>query len=151
MVFGHVPSGVAALAACVDGTDQVMVASSFTAGVSMVPPLVSFAAQNSSTTWPQLRRAVRIGVSVLAAEQEVLCRRLGSKDRSRRWQGVELVRAPNGSLLIAGAVLHLDCSVEAEHPAGDHGIVLLRIHAHGVGADTEPLLFHRSRFRSVTR
>jgi flavin reductase (DIM6/NTAB) family NADH-FMN oxidoreductase RutF len=63
--FGRFPSGIAALCAQIDGTPNGIVASSFTVGVSMEPPLVMFAVQNTSRTWPVLRGADRIGVSIL--------------------------------------------------------------------------------------
>ncbi|WP_077222875.1 flavin reductase [Rathayibacter sp. VKM Ac-2630] len=59
--FGLHPSGVAALIAQVDGIPVVLVASSFTVGVSADPPLVSVAVQRTSTSWPLLRRARSIG------------------------------------------------------------------------------------------
>ncbi|MGX9899904.1 flavin reductase [Arthrobacter sp. SA17] len=75
-VFGQYPSGVAALCGVVDGSPEGIVASTFTVGVSLDPPLVLFAAQNSSLTWPLLRRRGRIGVSVLAAGQGTCAGRL---------------------------------------------------------------------------
>ena len=48
--FGRFPSGIAALCAEIDGAPQGIVASSFTVGVSMDPPLVMFAVQNASRT-----------------------------------------------------------------------------------------------------
>lgn len=68
-VFGRFPTGVTAVCAEVDGAPVGMAASSFTS-VSLSPPLVSVCVQNSSQTWPVLRRARRIGVSVLSEEHE---------------------------------------------------------------------------------
>ena len=68
-VFGAFPTGVTALAALVDGEPVGMAASSFVA-VSLDPPLVSFCPAISSKTWPRLRRAARLGISVLGGAQE---------------------------------------------------------------------------------
>src|SRR3546814_10232670 len=60
--FALYPSGIAALAAQTDGADHVIIAASFSVGISLDPPLVAFAVQRESTTWPQLCRAGMIGV-----------------------------------------------------------------------------------------
>ena len=77
------PTGVVALAGLADGVPEVMVSSSFGVGISWEPALVSFSAQNSSRTWPRLRRAGAIGVSLLAADQTPLCRQLASREGDR--------------------------------------------------------------------
>lgn len=148
--FAHYPSGVAALAATVDGVDSVLVASSFTVGVSLEPPLVMFAVQKSSTTWPVLRKAERIGVSVLGDDQGGLCRQLSSKQREARFDGVSLDRLPGEGILFSGAAVVLECTIYAEHPAGDHDIVVLEVHSMEARSLTDPLVFHGSRFRRLT-
>ncbi|MEU3617924.1 flavin reductase family protein [Streptomyces sp. NPDC006872] len=147
--FAHYPSGVAALAATVDGEDHVLVASSFTVGVSLDPALVLFAVQRTSTTWPLLRRASRIGISVLSQEQGELCRRLADKNRSTRWNGVAVDRRESGALIVEASSLSFECTIHAEHPAGDHEVVVLEIASFAADSRLDPLVFHGSRFRAI--
>jgi flavin reductase (DIM6/NTAB) family NADH-FMN oxidoreductase RutF len=144
--FALFPSGVACIGAVVDGTKEALVASSFTVGVSLEPPLVSFAVQNSSTTWPRLRDAERIGVSVMASDHEDACRRIASKDRARRFDGVDTHIAESGALLLMGSPVWLECRVYSEVPAGDHHLVLLEVDGLGLNPELNPLIFHRSSF-----
>ena len=132
--FGHFPSGVVALAATVGGSDAVLVASSFTVGVSLEPPLVMFAVQKSSSTWPTLRQAGRIGVSVLGNRHGALCRQLSGKDKAARFVGVPLERTDGGAILVDGSAVRLECSIHAEYPAGDHDIVVLEVLAAEAGS-----------------
>lgn len=147
--FGRFPSGVAAMVAQVDGKKQALIASSFTVGVSLDPTLVMFAVQKSSSTWPMLSRAERIGISILSDTQAKLCRQLASKDKSQRFAGVNTETAVNGAVRIRDAALWLDCSVYAIYPAGDHDVVLCEVHTMHADEDLEPLVFQDSRFRQL--
>lgn len=145
--YGCFPSGVAAVCAVIDDVPVGMAASSFTS-VSMTPPLVSVCIQDSSTTWPRLRGATRLGVSVLAADHDAACRSLSAK-HGDRFAGVDWEPTSDGAVFVHGATAWLDCTVDAELPAGDHGIVLLRIHALRAEPAAAPLVFHGSRFRTL--
>lgn len=147
--FGHFPSGIAALAAEVDGERQILIASSFTVGVSMEPPLVMFAVQKSSSTWPVLSRANHIGISILGGDHAGLCRQLASKDKANRFVGVQTETTDGGAVLISGSSIWLECSIYSQHEAGDHDIIIFEVHALYTDKATEPLVFHGSRFRRL--
>ena len=146
-VFGAFPSGVTAIAALADGAPAGLAASSFTS-VSLDPPLVSVCVAHSSTTWPVLRDRTRLGVSVLGAHQEQACRRLAARDGDR-FASLDWRATPDGAVLIEGASAWLDCSVEQVIRAGDHDIVLLRVHELDADPAVPPLVFHASGFRRL--
>lgn len=148
-VYSSFPSGVAALITD-DGTGpRGIVASAFTVGVSIDPPLVSCAIQRSSTTWPAMEDQERIGVSILGAGQESFARQIGGSDRARRFAGVPLRRTGSSARFIAGSPSWLECSVYDAHPAGDHTIVLLEVHGLGADLSVPPLVFHASAFHGL--
>ncbi|QSE90532.1 flavin reductase family protein [Rhodococcus pseudokoreensis] len=146
--FGCFPSGVVALTAVIDGEPVGLAASSFTS-VSLEPPLISVCIASTSTTWPRLRQAPRIGVSVLGEGHGSACRQLSSKTGDR-FAGVDLEVTDEGAAFVDGATALFDCSIETEIPAGDHDVVLMRIHALHSDTDTSPLVFHGSKFRTLT-
>ncbi|TCK26722.1 flavin reductase family protein [Pseudonocardia endophytica] len=146
-VFGCFPSGVTAVCADVDGAPVGMAASSFTS-VSVGPPLVSVCVQNSSETWPRLRTADRIGLSVLSDGQDGVCRSLSTKNGDR-FAGVRWTCSADGSIFIEGAAAMLDCTLYGEMPAGDHAIALLQIRQVHAEVGVAPLVFHGSRFRRL--
>jgi len=145
--FGAFPTGVVAVAAEVDGARVGMAASSFTS-VSLEPALVSFSIANTSATWRALRRAPRLGLSVLADHHDQVCRQLAGP-ASSRFDGLSLHCTAEGAVLIEDAVATFDCSIDREVGAGDHTVVLLQLHAvcdHGAAS---PLVFHRSGFGRI--
>ncbi|WP_306205373.1 flavin reductase family protein [Actinoplanes sp. RD1] len=147
--FACFPSGVVALAAEVDGVPEVMVASSFATGISLEPPLVAFAAQRTSATWPRLARATRIGISVLGDAHSTTCRQLAARDRARRFDGVAHTRLASGAVVLHDAAATLECTVHRIVPAGDHDLVLLEPIALGTDRSVLPLIFHHSALRSL--
>ena len=54
-----------------------------------------------------------------------------------------------GAVLLHGAGAWLECSVEQVFPAGDHGIVLMRLRALTLHEGVEPLVFAQSAFRRL--
>jgi flavin reductase (DIM6/NTAB) family NADH-FMN oxidoreductase RutF len=124
-----------------------MVASSFTS-VSLDPPLVSICVNRTSTTWPILRRASRLGVSVLAEDHGQVARALAGRSGDRfdkmQWEAM-----PSDAVLVHGSTLWLECRLERTMTAGDHDIVLLEVHGLRTDPDVSPLVFHGSSFRRL--
>lgn len=148
--FGAFPSGVVAVAAEVDGVLTGLAASSFTS-VSLDPPLVSFSIARTSKTWPDLRRAPRLGVTVLADHHGIVCRQLAGAVEDR-FTDVPVSVTDQGAVTINGGLTLFDTSIYREVEAGDHTIVLLEVH--GIDHDAalpapRPLVFHRSGFQRL--
>jgi flavin reductase (DIM6/NTAB) family NADH-FMN oxidoreductase RutF len=145
--FGIFPTGVVAVAAEVDGGLIGLAASSFTS-VSLDPPLVSVSLATSSRTWPDLRRAGHLGVTVLADHHDVVCRQLAGPVE-HRFDEIDHTVTEHGAVTLDDGLAQFDCTIYKEVEAGDHILVLLELHAvehvdhNAAGA---PLVFHRSGF-----
>lgn len=142
--FGIFPSGVVAVAAEVDGRLTGLAASSFTS-VSLDPPLVSFSVATTSKTWPDLRRASHLGVTILADHHGEVCRQLAGPVETR-FEGVAVNASDEGAVTLDEGLARFDCTVYREVEAGDHVIVLLELHAVEHPEAGSPLIFHRSGF-----
>jgi flavin reductase (DIM6/NTAB) family NADH-FMN oxidoreductase RutF len=145
--FACFPSGVTAVCGLVDGEPVGMAASSFTS-VSLDPPLVLVCVANTSSTWTRLRSLDRLGVSVLSADHDLACRQLASRD-AERFADLDWSATADGAIILGGASAWLECEVEQEVGAGDHKVVLLRIHTLEADPSVDPLVFHGSQFRRL--
>lgn len=145
-ILGRFATGVVAITAIEPATGHPngLAANTFTS-VSLDPPLVSFCVAHTSTTWPKLRWAERFGINVLSSAQRDVCMRLASKG-GEKFAGLEWTTSPGGTPVIDGTLVWLECSVEAEHVAGDHKIVVARVHRLDRHHDGEPLVFYQSAY-----
>ncbi len=91
--------------------------------VSLEPPLVSFSPARSSLTWTRMRRAGRFGVSVLGRQHERFAKR-ATAPGADRFAGLDWKLGPSGVPLLTDALATIECEIVAEHPTGDHWIVV---------------------------
>jgi flavin reductase (DIM6/NTAB) family NADH-FMN oxidoreductase RutF len=143
-VLGHYATGVTVITALHDDKPYGLAANSFTS-VSLDPPLVSFCAAHSSTTWPHIRAAGHFCVNILSDAQEELSR-LFAMSGADKFSGIGWTRAATGAPVLEDALGWLDCVIEAEHEAGDHVIVVGRVHDLDVAHEGRPLLFFRGGY-----
>jgi 3-hydroxy-9,10-secoandrosta-1,3,5(10)-triene-9,17-dione monooxygenase reductase component len=145
-VLGRFATGVVAVTAIdpATGAPTGLAANSFTS-VSLDPPLVAFCVAHTSATWPKVRAADRHCINILAEHQREICLQLATKGGDK-FAGLTWTKSPGGHPVLDGAVAWLECSPEAEHEAGDHVIVVCRVHhldKHHAGG---PLLFYRGSY-----
>lgn len=88
-----------------------------------------------STTWPKLKDLPSLGISVLGESLDAAVNSLSAK-----------------RVFIPGTGMWLESAIEQLVPAGDHVIVVLRVHAttvHDDYRDEAPIVFYRSTFRRL--
>ena len=144
-VLGHYPTGVCVVTAFDrDGQGAGFVVGSFTS-VSLDPPLVAFCPDRRSRSWPRIRTASAFAVNILASDQHGECRRF-STPGDDKLSGASYTLSPGGAPLLDGIVAWLECTLEAEHEAGDHSIAVARVTTLRVERAAHPLLFFRGGY-----
>jgi 3-hydroxy-9,10-secoandrosta-1,3,5(10)-triene-9,17-dione monooxygenase reductase component len=145
--LGRFATGVAFVTAVPDGEPAGLVVNTLTS-VSLAPPLISFCPSRSSLTWSRMRRAGRFGVNVLGRQHEPFAIR-ATPAGSDRFAGVDWTLGPSGVPLLGDALASLECEIVAEHPAGDHWIVVGRVASLRVAQVNEPLVFFAGGFATA--
>jgi flavin reductase (DIM6/NTAB) family NADH-FMN oxidoreductase RutF len=145
-ILGRFATGVVAVTAIDPRTGEPtgLAVNAFTS-VSLDPPLVAFCVGHASSTWPRIRAAGRHCVNILAESQRDVCLQLAARGGDK-FAGLEWTRSPGGNPVIGGSLAWLECSIEDEHEAGDHAIIVARVHHLEKHHDGDPLLFYRGEY-----
>lgn len=143
-VMGNFCTGVTVITG-LDGDDPLGFACQSFASVSLDPPLISFCPARTSTTWPKIRRVGKLAVNVLSESQRTLCAAFGASG-GNKFRGVRWTPGDNGAPAIEGAIARVEATVETEHDAGDHTIVLCRVTGLTSLHPDSPLLFFRGTY-----
>lgn len=114
------------------------------ASVSLQPPLVLWSLRTDSSSVNVYRTAAGFTISILAAHQEPIARKLARSDGAKL-EGIDLAEAPSGLPRIAGAAAWFDCRPWALYAAGDHDISVGEVTAFGT-TSSPTLIFHDGRF-----
>ena len=145
--LGRFPTGVAFVTAVADGEPAGLIVSSLTS-VSLAPPLLSFCPSRSSLTWSRMRRTQRFGVNVLGRRHERFAKS-ASPPGADRFAGVDWELGPSGVPLVTDALAALECDIVAEHPAGDHWIVVGHVNSILMSPLDDPLVFFAGAFGAL--
>jgi flavin reductase (DIM6/NTAB) family NADH-FMN oxidoreductase RutF len=145
-VLGHYPTGVTLITSHDDDGPIGAVMGSF-GSVSLDPPLVMFMPTRESTSWARIEATGSFCANVLRADQVDLCVSFFKKD-PECWDRVGWRRSSLGSPVFDDALAWIDCTIENVVEAGDHLIVLGRVHHLDSTADEHaaPLLFFRGGY-----
>jgi 3-hydroxy-9,10-secoandrosta-1,3,5(10)-triene-9,17-dione monooxygenase reductase component len=145
--LGRFATGVAFVTAAPDGEPAGLIVNSLTS-VSLEPPLVSFCPARSSLTWSRMRRAGRFGVNVLGRQHEHFAKR-ATRPGADRFAGLDWELGEGDVPLLTDALATLECEIVAEHPAGDHWIVVGRVDDLHISPINDPLLFFAGAFGAL--
>lgn len=145
--LGYLPTGVTVITTTGQLGQPVGMACNSLMSVSLDPPLILFGVGHTSSTLIDLRKSGTFCVNILGSGQGQLCRQFSIKDIDR-FAGVRLAESAAGPEL-CDAIAWMSCTIEAEHVAGDHVVIIARVTALRVDEDEPaPLVFHRGRFGS---
>jgi 3-hydroxy-9,10-secoandrosta-1,3,5(10)-triene-9,17-dione monooxygenase reductase component len=145
--IGRFATGIALVTAAPDGEPAGLIVNSL-ASVSLEPPLLSFCPSRSSLTWSRMRRARRFGINVLGRKHERFAIR-ATPAGADRFAGLDWELARSGVPLLTDALATLECEIVAEHPTGDHWIVVGRVDDLRISPMKDPLVFFAGAFGAV--
>lgn len=145
--FGLFATGVTVVTGTKVSGEPIGVTANSFSSVSLSPPLVLWCLQRGSTSIDAFAIGRSFAVHVLRLEQEREAMHFARRAADKFPQGT--IAAPETPPLVEGALCRLDCAVAAQHPAGDHTIIVGRVTrlASGPGA---PLVFQGGVFGRFT-
>ena len=95
-----------------------------------------------------MRRARRFGANVLGRQHERFAQR-ATHAGADRLAGLDWKPGRGGVPLLTAALATLECEIVAEHPTGDHWIVVGRVDDLRIPPIKDPLIFFAGAFRAL--
>lgn len=143
--FGIYPTGVTVVT-CMrrEGTPVGVTANSFVS-LSLSPPLVSIALHTAARHLRAFLDAGAFAVNVLRADQHHLSN-LFARPSEASWKDVSFRITPSGHLVLDGAAASFLCHLSAQHPVGDHLLIVGEVEHFAYDSRVEPLAFARGRY-----
>jgi 3-hydroxy-9,10-secoandrosta-1,3,5(10)-triene-9,17-dione monooxygenase reductase component len=146
--LARVPTPVTVVTSHVDRRPHGTTVSAFSS-LSLEPPMILVSLDLNSDLLKVIQESGRFGVNVLAAGQHDVSDAM-SRRGTDRFAGVDWSPSGNGVPRLAGAAAWIECEIAAEHPGGDHTIVVGSVLDLDSSADLLPLLYHRGRYALVS-
>lgn len=143
--LGAYATGVTIVTVPSDDGPIGITANSF-ASVSLDPPLVLWSPAKGSKRFPYFSGAPHFAIHVLDAHQQDICNRF-TKDM-QAFDGLDMETGVHDVPLLKGCLARFECSLEVEHDAGDHTVIIGRVNRASARTGL-PLLFQGGKFVSI--
>ena len=143
--LGAYATGVTIVTVPTDEGPIGITANSF-ASVSLDPPLVLWSPAKSSKRFNTFSGAKHFAIHVLDAHQKDMCNEFTKNKHA--CDDLDYDVGAHDVPLINGCLARFECTLEVEHDAGDHTIIIGRVTA-AQARDGLPLLFQAGRFVSL--
>jgi len=147
--FGSYVTGVTVVTACSTKGEPVgFTANSFNS-VSLDPALLLVCVGRNLSSFDIFASADHFAINILGSDQKQLADRF-ARYKGKRFEGIEWQKSATGCPLISGACAWFDCSVFNRVNAGDHDVLIGKIHSftdHG----TNGLGYFRQEYFSTDR
>lgn len=145
--MGNFATGVVVVTGLVEDQPIGFAAQSFVS-LSLDPPLVAFSPAKSSSSWPKIRESGHFGINILGENQRDVCVGMAQSGVDK-FANVQWQSGLTGAPKLQGVLAFIECSIEDEHDAGDHTIVVGRVQdCARADSDSAPLLYFRSAYGS---
>jgi flavin reductase (DIM6/NTAB) family NADH-FMN oxidoreductase RutF len=142
-------TGVAIIMASHADKTYGMTINSFTS-LSIDPPLVSVALQNSTRMYDLVTKSRAFGVTILSADQQGLAEDFaGRKHGEERMTGIETQTFVTGAPVLFGGLASLDCRVIHTHAAGPNTVFIAEVAETRVQSTEPPLVYHNREYHHL--
>lgn len=120
--------------------------------VSADPPTLLVCVNQQNGSYSAIRESGKFAVNVLAAKNQDLSDRFASAvsgdERFDHGQWSELV---TGAPVLDSALVNFDCIVRSFVDVGSHGVFFGEVQAVRVSDETDPLLYSKGRYGTITQ
>ena len=147
-IIGHYPTGVTVVTALRPDAQPAGLTANSVTSVSLDPPLVLVCVSEHSSSLEAILSSGAFAVNILGAGGAETAARFASEEGHRRFDGVDYSTKEGGGPVLDDVVAWLACELYRTFEAGDHIILVGRVHS-GSAEGGEPLLFLRGRYGQV--
>ena len=146
--LGQFPTGVTIVTTLDSEQKKVGITASSFNTVSLEPPLVLWSIGKDAVSYDAFSSAQYFAVHVLTVDQQSLSDLFAQKGADK-FDGTDCRSGLNGIPILPLFAACFQCEIEHRYPGGDHTILVGRV-LDFESRDSEPLLFHRGRYKEIT-
>lgn len=147
--LGNYPTGVTVVTTFDKENNPVGLTVNSFASVSLDPLLILWSIDKRSKSLPDFTNSKKFAVNILASDQEKLCFLFSSKEVDRFGQ-CDWQHSESQLPILANVASVLECETVQEIEAGDHVILIGKVHK-VMNTDKAPLLYHQRRAGEIPK